>query len=67
MARLPYHVGDLPAGEPVYVICASGNRSWTAAQFLFQRGIDARSVMGGTAGWTARGLPVARGGQEDVA
>ena len=38
LARLPHHSGELPAGEPVYVICASGNRSWTAAQFLIQRG-----------------------------
>ena len=67
LARLPYHAGGLPAGEPVYVICASGNRSRTAAQFLTGRGIDARSVMGGTGDWMARGLPVVRGAQENVA
>ena len=67
LARLPHHAGGLPAGEPVYVICASGNRSWTAAQFLTGRGIDARSVMGGTGDWIARGLPVVRGAQENVA
>lgn len=66
MARLPYHAGDLPADEPVYVICASGNRSWTAAQFLLQRGIDARSAAGGTRDWAARDLPVVRGAQEIV-
>ena len=67
MARLPHHVAELPPGEPVYVICASGNRSWTAAQFLIQRGLDARSVAGGTGDWAASGLPVVRGGQENVA
>lgn len=67
LARLPQHAGELPAGEPVYVICASGNRSWTAAQFLSGRGFDARSVMGGTGDWGARGLPVVRGAQENVA
>jgi rhodanese-related sulfurtransferase len=67
LARLPHQAGGLPAGEPVYVICASGNRSWTAAQFLTGRGIDARSVMGGTGDWVARGLPVIRGAQENVA
>ena len=67
LARLPHDAGGLPAGEPVYVICASGNRSWTAAQFLTGRGIDARSVMGGTGDWMARGLPVVRGAQENVA
>lgn len=67
LARLPHHAGELPTRERVYVICASGNRSWTAAQFLSRRGIDARSVMGGTGGWEARGLPVVRGAQENVA
>lgn len=67
LVRLPHHAGELPAGEPVYVICASGNRSWTAAQFLISRGIDARSVIGGTGDWVARGLPVVRGAQENVA
>jgi rhodanese-related sulfurtransferase len=67
LARLPHQAGGLPAGEPVYVICATGNRSWTAAQLLIQRGIEARSVAGGTGDWTARGLPVVSGAQEDVA
>jgi rhodanese-related sulfurtransferase len=67
LSRLPQHAGDLPAGQPVYVICASGNRSWTAAQFLIQRGLDARSVAGGTGDWITRGLPVVRGSQENVA
>ena len=67
LARLPHHAGELPAREPVYVICASGNRSWTAAQFLAGRGIDAKSVIGGTGDWMARGLPVVRGAQENVA
>jgi len=67
LARLPHHVGELPADRPVYVICASGNRSWTAARFLAGRGIDARSVAGGTGEWVARGRPVTRGRQENVA
>ncbi len=67
LTRLPHHAAELPTGEPVYVICASGNRSWTAAQFLTSRGIDARSVMGGTGDWVARGKPVVRGAQENVA
>ncbi len=67
LARLPHHAGELPAGETVYVICASGNRSWTAAQFLAGRGVDARSVGGGTGEWQARGLPLIRGSQQNVA
>ena len=49
------------------MICASGNRSWTAAQFLSGRGFDAKSVIGGTGDWMARGLPVVRGAQENAA
>jgi rhodanese-related sulfurtransferase len=67
LGRLPQRAGELPAGQPVYVICQSGNRSWTAARFLGQRGLDARSVAGGTGDWIARGLPVVRGAQENVA
>jgi rhodanese-related sulfurtransferase len=67
LSRLPHHVGELPAGRPVYVICATGNRSWTAARFLARRGIDARSVAGGTSEWVAGGRPVIRGWQENVA
>lgn len=67
LARLPQVAHELPTGEPVYVICQSGSRSWTAAQFLQQRGLDARSVAGGTGDWVSRGLPVVRGAQENVA
>jgi rhodanese-related sulfurtransferase len=67
LASLPHHAADLPGGQPVYIICASGNRSWTAARFLAQRGVDARSVAGGTQEWEARGLPVVRGGRQNVA
>lgn len=67
LGRLPQHARELPTREPVYVICASGNRSFTAAQSLTRHGIDARSVRGGTGGWQARGLPVVRGAQESAA
>jgi rhodanese-related sulfurtransferase len=45
---------------PVYVICASGNRSKVGARILTTLGVDARSVTGGTAAWAAAGGPVAR-------
>ena len=31
MRDVPARIGELPAGEPVYVICASGDRSKAAA------------------------------------
>jgi rhodanese-related sulfurtransferase len=67
LASLPAHAGSLRPGGPVYVICASGNRSLAAARFLAGRGIDAKSVAGGTSGWTGLGLPVIRGRQEGAA
>ena len=59
--------GELPADGPVYVICASGNRSRTATDWLGSRGIDAYSVSGGTLGWARGGRPVAAGAHENAA
>lgn len=61
LGRLSHHVRDLPRGERVYVICASGNRSLVAAETLARVGIDAASVAGGTAGWRRSGRPVVVG------
>ena len=63
LGALPRHAGALPTGRPVYVICASGNRSLTAARWLAQLGVDARSVAGGTGAWANLGHPVVRGSQ----
>ena len=60
-ARMP----EVPRGEPVYVICASGNRSYTAAGWLRNAGIDAISVAGGTGGWAAYGRPLVHGPHAD--
>lgn len=61
MSRLTSHVAQLPRGVPVYLICASGNRSLAAADFLVGAGIDAWSVAGGTGAWTRAGRPVVHG------
>jgi rhodanese-related sulfurtransferase len=61
LGRLPQHLGELPRDRRVYVICASGNRSKTAAELLARAGIDAVSVAGGTGGWHSAGKPVSRG------
>jgi rhodanese-related sulfurtransferase len=61
MGQLPARLRELPHGVPVYVICASGNRSLAAADFAARAGIDAWSVAGGTAAWQRAGHPVVRG------
>lgn len=64
---LPLHAGDLPTGQTVYVICASGNRSLVAASWLNRLGVDARSVAGGTTAWMAAGHPVLTGTVQNAA
>ena len=43
---------------PILFICASGNRSYQAAEYFRQLGFDARSVAGGTAAWQLHRLPL---------
>ncbi len=56
---------EIPEGDPLYVICAAGARSLTAATALVEAGYRAVSVAGGTNGWIARGGEVVRGDQPD--
>lgn len=60
-------LAELPVRGAVYVICASGNRSRTAAAWMAAEGIDARSVAGGTGAWIRAGGPVVRGPHADAA
>ncbi|MBU8861903.1 rhodanese-like domain-containing protein [Micromonospora sp. WMMB482] len=62
LGQLAAAVGELPRSRPVYVICASGGRSLSAAQFLARAGIDARSVVAdGTGGWARSGRDIVTG------
>lgn len=65
MGQVVARVGEVPHSGPVYVICATGNRSAKAAQWYRAQGIDARSVAGGTKAWIERGKPFVRGPQPD--
>jgi rhodanese-related sulfurtransferase len=67
LGSLPDRIGELPRQERIYVICASGNRSRTAAALLSAAGLSARSVSGGTNAWVASGAPVVRGPHENAA
>lgn len=62
MSQLGVRVDEIPKDRPVLLICASGNRSQSAASFLLQNGwSDVGSVAGGIVGWERLGLPVRRG------
>lgn len=61
VGELPARLRELPTGERVYVICASGNRSRVMADYLVTSGLDAWSVAGGTSEWVRTGRPVVTG------
>jgi rhodanese-related sulfurtransferase len=54
-------VDEVDTTAPVYVICATGNRSAKAVQWYRRQGIDARNVAGGTQAWVTSGKPTAFG------
>jgi thioredoxin 1 len=61
LGRLPEKLDEVPKDGPVYVICASGNRSLRATDFLRQNGIEAYSVAGGTSAWQNAGREIVTG------
>ncbi|EWT03882.1 sulfurtransferase [Intrasporangium chromatireducens Q5-1] len=67
MGQLPSRVAELDRSRPVYVICASGNRSRAMADFLGAVGFEARSVDGGTTAWAQSGRPVVTGPRANAA
>lgn len=53
---------ELPTDRPLLLICASGARSFSAADYLVRNGYpDVVNVEGGTTAWARAGLPVRRG------
>ena len=61
MGQLPARLGQLDRSRPVYVVCASGNRSAAMTDLLVASGYDAYSVAGGTSAWARSGRPVETG------
>jgi rhodanese-related sulfurtransferase len=51
-------LGDIPPGDPLYVICRSGVRSARVADFLRTQGTEAVNVAGGMQDWAAVGRPM---------
>ncbi|MCI0484028.1 MAG: MBL fold metallo-hydrolase [candidate division NC10 bacterium] len=61
-ADLASRLDEVPRDRPVMLVCQRGMRSYRAAQFLVQMGINqVASVAGGTAAWRAAGKPLAMG------
>jgi rhodanese-related sulfurtransferase len=61
MGQLVSRLAALDRTRPVYLVCASGNRSAAMADLLLAAGYDAYSVAGGTAAWARSGRPIETG------
>jgi thioredoxin 1 len=55
MRQVAERAAELPKDEPVYVICATGNRSQAMTEVLRRAGVEAYSVAGGTSQWADAG------------
>ena len=61
MGELAARAAELPAGKPVIVCCATGNRSTGAAGTLRKTGRDqVFNLAGGLQAWRQAGLPVVK-------
>mgnify|MGYP001791398443 CR=1 FL=1 len=61
MGQLTSRLSELPKDGPIYLICASGNRSLSSASYLLRAGSDAHSALDGPGAWTRPGPPVVSG------
>jgi rhodanese-related sulfurtransferase len=53
---------ELPPDRPLLLICASGSRSFGAADYLVRNGFpNVANVQGGTIAWARAGLPLRQG------
>ncbi len=55
--ELPNRLAELPTGQPIMVICRSGNRSQVGRDILLQGGFNATSITGGIKAWASAGYP----------
>lgn len=63
MSQLTGRLAEVPATDPLYVVCRSGGRSAQVVQYLAAQGHPAVNVEGGMQVWAAQGRPVvAEGG-----
>ena len=58
MSQLTGRLDEVPAVDPLYVICRSGSRSARVVAFLSQQGVSAVNVAGGMQSWAAAGRPM---------
>lgn len=55
MNSVPNRLGELPHGQSIAVICATGSRSYGVTHYLNEQGFDAVNVDGGIGAWVRAG------------
>ena len=61
LSSLEQRIDEVPEGDPIYVICRSGNRSQQASEILVENDVkNVVNVDGGMIAWQAAGYPVER-------
>jgi queuine tRNA-ribosyltransferase len=61
LPELPDRLADVPAGDPLLVVCQAGARSQRACELLAEEGRSVVNVTGGTGQWIESGRPVVTG------
>jgi rhodanese-related sulfurtransferase len=58
--QLARRVKELPAGQPVVVVCATGNRSVSGSRIIAGAGGHPKvyNLQGGTMAWARQGFPI---------
>jgi rhodanese-related sulfurtransferase len=59
--KLSSRIKDLPQNREIVCVCASGNRSGSAARMLVKAGYQAVNMRGGMLSWRRANLPVKKG------
>ena len=61
LPELESRLGELPAEQPLVVVCHSGSRSALATQQLLKEGLgEVANLRGGLSRWSDEGYPLAR-------
>jgi len=60
LASLEQKLPELPKGQSYAIVCASGNRSQSAAAFMAEQGYQVANVVGGMSLWLGAGHPTER-------
>lgn len=61
LSELPARAGDIPAADPLVVVCRVGGRSAQVTAWLRQQGREAVNLSGGLEAWQDAGRPLVTG------